>query len=65
MSELNPALLQGIVTLGTAALCWYLYARYRRADVLWWSISWTLYVRRFFTSLGFGVFDTRSAHAYW
>ncbi|HEX7939280.1 MAG TPA: sensor histidine kinase, partial [Gemmatimonadaceae bacterium] len=46
MTELNPALLQGIVTLGTAALCWYLYGRYRRDYVLWWSVTWTLYVLR-------------------
>jgi len=46
MTELNPALLQGLVIFGTAALCWYLYVRYRRAYVLWWSVAWTLYVLR-------------------
>jgi signal transduction histidine kinase len=46
MAEFHPALLQGIVTLGTAALCWYLFARYRRAHVLWWAVAWTLYVLR-------------------
>src|SRR5690348_8143001 len=46
MTELHPALLQGLVTLGTAALCWYLFARYRRDYVLWWSVAWTLYVLR-------------------
>ena len=46
MTELNPALLQGLVTLGTAALCWYLYGKYRRDYVLWWSAAWTLYVLR-------------------
>ncbi|HYC50615.1 MAG TPA: sensor histidine kinase [Gemmatimonadaceae bacterium] len=44
--ELHAALLQGVVTGGTAAICWYLYHRYRRADFLWWSIAWSLYVLR-------------------
>jgi signal transduction histidine kinase len=46
IGELHAALLQGIVTLGTAALSWYLYVRYRRRYLLWWSLSWTLYVLR-------------------
>lgn len=46
IGELHAALLQGIVTLGTAAVCWSLYARYRRRDLLWWSVAWSLYVLR-------------------
>lgn len=46
LSELHPALLQGVVTLGTAALCWFLYVRYRRPFFLWWSVAWSLYVLR-------------------
>jgi len=44
--ELHAALLQAVVTGGIAAVCWYLYARYRRRDLLWWSIAWSLYVLR-------------------
>ena len=46
MNELNPALFQGLVTLGTALACWALYSRYRRRYFLWWSVAWTLYVLR-------------------
>jgi signal transduction histidine kinase len=46
IEELHAALLQGVVTGGTAAICWYLYRRYRRVDFLWWSIAWSLYVLR-------------------
>ena len=45
-AELNAALLQALVTLGTAAFCWYLFARYRHEYFLWWSAAWTLYVLR-------------------
>lgn len=44
--ELHAAALQGAVTFGTAAVCWFLYARYKRDYFLWWSIGWTLYVLR-------------------
>lgn len=44
--ELHAALLQAAVTGGTAAVCWYLYLRYRRRDFLWWSVAWSLYVLR-------------------
>ena len=46
VGELHAALLQGAVTLGTAALCWYLYRAYRRQYFLWWSLAWSLYVLR-------------------
>lgn len=45
-TEIHAALLQGVVTLGTALLCWYLFASYRRRDFLWWSLAWSLYVLR-------------------
>lgn len=46
LGEMHAAALQGAVTIGTAAVCWFLYARYRRDYFLWWSIGWTLYVLR-------------------
>lgn len=45
-TEINAALLQGVVTLGTATLCWYLFAKYRRRHFLWWSLAWSMYVLR-------------------
>ena len=45
-TELDPALLQAVVTLGTAGFCWYLFARYRHPYFLWWSAAWTMYVLR-------------------
>ena len=46
LGELHAAALQAVVTVGTAAVCWFLYWRYRRDYFLWWSIGWTLYVLR-------------------
>lgn len=46
MSEIHAALLQGVVILGAAGVCWYLYLRDRRRDFLWWSVAWSLYVLR-------------------
>src|SRR4051812_2261460 len=46
ISELHAALLQAAVTIGVAAVCWYLYAQERRASLLWWAIAWSLYVLR-------------------
>ncbi|MDQ3243509.1 MAG: sensor histidine kinase [Gemmatimonadota bacterium] len=45
-TELDPALLQALVTLGTAGFCWYLFVRYRHRYFLWWSVAWTMYVLR-------------------
>jgi hypothetical protein len=46
LSELHAAILQAVVTAGMAGVCWYLYAKYRRQYVLWWSVAWSLYVLR-------------------
>ena len=46
VSELHAALFQAVVTIGTAAVCWYLFARYRRRELLWWSAAWSMYVLR-------------------
>ncbi len=53
VTELHAALLQAAVTLGTAGVCWYLFARYRRPEVLWWSVAWSLYVLRIGAIAGF------------
>lgn len=46
LSELNAALLQAVVTLGSAALCAYLYRKYRRDYFRWLSIAWFAYAFR-------------------
>lgn len=46
VSEWYAGLFQGIVTLVTAIVCWFVYRRYRRRDFLWWSLAWSLYVFR-------------------
>src|SRR4051812_47785573 len=58
-AEIQPALLQGAVTLGTAALCWYLFGRYRRRDVFWWAVAWSLYVLRLGAIVAFLVSGTQ------
>ena len=46
LSEFHAALLQAAVTVGMAVLGWYLFARYRRPYVFWWSLAWSLYALR-------------------
>ena len=46
LSELNAALLQAVVTLGVAALCAYLFQKYRRDYFRWLSIAWCAYAVR-------------------
>jgi signal transduction histidine kinase len=46
LAEFHAALLQAAVTVGMAALGWYLFAKYRRPYVLWWSLAWSLYALR-------------------
>jgi signal transduction histidine kinase len=59
-AELDAALLQGLVTLGTAGLCWFLFARYRQSYFLWWSVAWTLYVLRIGAIIAFLSTKTES-----
>ena len=44
--EIAPALLQLAVTLGLAALFFYLHRRYRKRHFLWWSVAWAIYSLR-------------------
>ncbi len=46
LSELNAAVLQAVVTLGSAALCAYLFQKYRRDYFRWLSIAWCAYALR-------------------
>lgn len=42
-SELHAAFLQAVITLGLAALCWFIHRRYRKPYFAWWAVAWGLY----------------------
>jgi signal transduction histidine kinase len=42
-TELHAAFLQAVITLGLAALCWFIYLRYRKSYFAWWAGAWGLY----------------------
>src|SRR4051812_39671152 len=44
--ELDAALLQAAITAGLAALCGFLYSRYRKPYFAWWAGAWGLYFLR-------------------
>lgn len=60
-AELHPALLQAAITLGLAALCGVLYARYRKPAFLWWAVAWGLYLLR----LGAIITFLRTEDRFW
>src|SRR4051812_6391225 len=53
LSELNAALLQAVITLGIAALCAFLFVRFRKRYFVWWAVAWGLYVLRIGAICGF------------
>jgi len=44
--ELHAAVLQATITVAMAALCAFLYARYRKPYFAWWVVAWGLYLLR-------------------
>jgi signal transduction histidine kinase len=42
-AELHAAFLQAVITLGLAALCWFIHRRYRKPYFAWWAGAWGLY----------------------
>ncbi|MFL5533733.1 MAG: GAF domain-containing sensor histidine kinase [Gemmatimonadales bacterium] len=44
--ELDAALLQATITAALAALCVFLFGRYRKSYFAWWSVAWALYFLR-------------------
>ena len=42
-TELHAAFLQAVITLGLAALCWFIHVRYRKPYFAWWAGAWGLY----------------------
>jgi len=60
-SELAAAFFQAAITLGLAALCAWLYRRYRKPYFAWWALAWSLYVLRLGAIISFIVSGAR----YW
>ncbi len=52
-SELHPAFLQALITVALAALCAFMYRRYRKPHFAWWAGAWGLYVVRIAAILSF------------
>ncbi|MGH7629793.1 MAG: GAF domain-containing sensor histidine kinase [Gemmatimonadales bacterium] len=63
-SELAAALLQAVITAALAALCWFLYRRYRKPYLAWWSAAWTLYLLRLAAIASFLLTEDRG-WLYW
>lgn len=45
-TELHAAVLLAAITLGLALLCGFLYRRYRKPYLGWWTLAWALYLLR-------------------
>ncbi|MGE5231736.1 MAG: GAF domain-containing sensor histidine kinase [Deltaproteobacteria bacterium] len=63
-SELAAALLQAAITAALAGLCGFLYQRYRKPYLGWWSAAWTLYLLRLAAIISF-VLSQQRAWLYW
>lgn len=63
-TELAAAFLQAAVTLGIAALCAFLYHRYRKPYFAWWALAWTLYGLRIGAIISF-LETTDRTWLYW
>ncbi len=62
--ELAAALLQGVITAALAALCWFLYRRYRKPYLAWWTGAWMLYLLRL-GAIGSFLLTTHRGWLYW
>jgi signal transduction histidine kinase len=63
-SELAAALLQAAITAALAGLCGFLFRRYRKPYLGWWSAAWTLYFLRLAAITSFVITEQR-AWLYW
>jgi DNA-binding NarL/FixJ family response regulator/signal transduction histidine kinase len=62
--ELAAALLQAAITAALAGVCGFLFQRYRKPYLAWWSVAWTLYLLRLAAIISFVVTQQR-AWLYW
>ena len=63
-SELAAALLQAAITAALAALCGFLFRRYRKPYLGWWSAAWSLYFLRLVAITSFLITQQRT-WLYW
>lgn len=61
VGELAPAYLQAIVTLGIAALCGFLWGRYRKPYFLVWAVAWSVFALR----LGAIILFIHTGNPFW
>jgi signal transduction histidine kinase len=59
--ELDAALLQAAITAALAALCAFLFARYRKPYFAWWAGAWGLYLLRIGAITSFLL----TSHRFW
>ena len=62
--ELDAALLQATITAALAALCGFLFFRYRKPYFAWWAVAWGLYLLRLGAITGF-LFTSERLWLYW
>src|SRR5689334_14143097 len=62
--ELAAALLQAAITAALAGVCGFLFQRYRKPYLAWWSVAWTLYLLRLAAIISF-VSTQQRAWLYW
>jgi signal transduction histidine kinase len=62
--ELDAALLQATITAALAALCGFLFFRYRKPYFAWWAVAWGLYLLRLGAITGF-FFTSERLWLYW
>ncbi len=58
--EFAAALLQAAITAALAAVCGFLYQRYRKAYFAWWAAAWSLYLLRLGAIISFIVSGNRN-----
>jgi len=62
--ELDAAILQVVITAGLAALCFFLFRRYRKAYFAWFAAAWSVYALRLVVIMSFLV-SGNWAWLYW
>ena len=62
--ELDAALLQATITAALAALCGFLFSRYRKPYFAWWAGAWGLYLLRIGAITGF-LLTSQRLWLYW
>src|SRR4051812_20909318 len=62
--ELDAAMLQAAITASLAALCVFLFSRYRKPYFAWWAGAWGLYFLRIVAITSF-LLSSQRVWLYW